>query len=131
MLQGPITEKANKSSFSNSRFRGHDSFLSGNKEHKKTGFLCPTKHWSMHLSVEEPRPNVAWISKHHILTGKFTNIKLENNIYNLGDWSLLTTSSIKFLNPQDLSIVPKTYIIGSYPIQVQNQIFKLQITNSG
>lgn len=60
MLRGPITEKATNSSL-NSRFKEQDSILSGNKEHKKIGLLCPTEHWSMLLSVDEPRPRVAWI----------------------------------------------------------------------
>jgi hypothetical protein len=58
MLRGPITENATNSS-ENSRFKEQLSAFPGSNEHKKIGLLCPTEHWSMHLSSDEPRPKVA------------------------------------------------------------------------
>jgi len=64
MLCGPITENATNSSV-NSRFREQLSAFPGNSEHTKIGLLCPTEHWSMLLSFDEPRPKVAYIVIQH------------------------------------------------------------------
>ena len=69
MLRVPVAEKATKSSYSsNLRSKEQVSFWFGNKEHKIIGLLCPTEKWSTALSVDDPRPKVAWVITYHRLT---------------------------------------------------------------